>query len=291
MSKDGQLQHDEAERWQNSLIAVLAGCHKLQNELAFSLSSIKESHPSSVPSADGESETMTADDSAAAAEPASASSITGLPTDGHAAAASSSSHHSSGLTMDKLSSRVKAFGYSVAKTASRISKQVLQDKVSREQADVYASLVSRIARHMQRMQQHYSALSGGLHDDRELHARVNELAVFVCDVLVVFIADDLQRCMAVYMQQEQEALSRGHVHGHVLQLEQESRKSRGVQHKQQAGEATAAYAERAEASAATIYAEMALTTATVEPSEPSNSTTGTSSTETGTDSTETGTAT
>ena len=141
-----------------------------------------------------------------------------------------------------------------SQTASRLSKQVLQDRVSREQADVYASLVARIARHMQRMQQHYSQLSGG-EGEKELQSRVNELGVFVCEVLVVLIADDLQRCMAVYTQQQQEALTRGHMHAHVLQLEQEARRTKSVQQRQE-GEATAAYAERAEASAATLYAEM-----------------------------------
>ena len=143
--------------------------------------------------------------------------------------------------------------------------------MSREQADVYASLVSRIARHMQRVQQQYSDFSTG-QDDKELQSRVNELGVFVCEVLVVFIADDLQRCIVEYTQQQQEALTRGHTHVHALQQEQETRRRKGSQHKQE-GEATAAYAERAEASAATIYAEMAQTPQ--EPTDSTNSSTGT----------------
>lgn len=277
VAKDGQQQQqEEVERWQSGMAAVLASCHRLQNELAFSLSSIKESHSSSTSSADGESETMTADDSGVAAESTASSSAMGIPVAGSAGGAATSSSsttsssHSSGLTVDKLSSRVKAFGYSVAKTASRISKQVLQDKVSREQADVYAALVSRIARHMQRLQQHCTELVW-LHGERDVQSRVNELGVFVCEVIVVFIVDDLQRCMTLYTQQQQDALSRGYTFVHVLQVEQESRKKRVAVQQKQEGAATAAYAERAEASAATLYAEMVQTSP--ELGEASNSST------------------
>ena len=125
VGKDGQQQRDEMERWQNSLTAVLASCHKLQNELAFSLSSIKESHTSAATSADGESETITTDDSAVTTEPSLASSTAGFPQSGSgvvSSVSSSSSHHSSGLTVDKLSSRVKAFGYSVARVSPTLSQ-------------------------------------------------------------------------------------------------------------------------------------------------------------------------
>ena len=274
VSKEGQLQQDDVERWHNSLTAVLAGCHKLQNELAFSLSSIKESHAAATTAADGEAETVTVDDTISSAEPNAAFFTATHPTAAAASSSSSTSHHTHGLSVDKLSSRVKAFGYSVAKTAHRISKQVLQDKVSREQADVYASLVHRIARHMRSMQQRYAEASASA-DDKELHARVSELGVFVCEVLVVFIADDLQRAIAVYAQQEQEALSRGHAHAHIVQQEAEARRRKVSQPKQQEGAATAAYAEKAEApaTATTMYAEMLAQPPTEQPADSTSTST------------------
>ena len=201
------------------LDGVLSTCRKTQNDLAFSLTAIKESSSSTTPDRDVPSTSNSAD--------AVTDGDTSLPS--VAEAVSSTTAHS---TVDRFSSRVKALGYSLAKSAHRISKSVLPDKMTREQAELYIVFLQRIAHQLHQLDSLYQHLrerterrksEGGAEGDGEAVAlvvdRLEAVGVFVCEVMVVLVVDDLQRAMLRYLTEQHEALLRG------VKVERKRRKS------------------------------------------------------------------
>ena len=227
----------------DGLDALLVSCRRMQNELAFSLTAIKESStPAAAPSRpDGDADRPVAvetasttaaldgiaegDAAATAPSEAAAGAVQGSTTGGAQPASGTAA-----ATVDRFSNRVKAIGYSIAKSAHRIGKAVLADKMSREQAELYIVFVQRIAAQLvsiqpayQRAREELSRKAGALEqdagsaatasaeeaEDGALVARLDAVGVFVCEVLVVFIVDDVQRALLRHLTEQQEALMRG----------------------------------------------------------------------------------
>ena len=205
----------------SALDAALSSCRRMQNELAFSLTAIKESSTSASSSrtANADSERAHASGSSTPAEAAADGESASQSAADSTGSSGSSSGHS---TVDRFSSRMKALGYSLAKSAHRMSKAALPDKMTHEQAELYIVLLQRSATHMHMLDSLFTHMKeraerkrtteGGLEEDGEAAAvvsRLNSLGVFVCEVVVVLVVDDVQRAMLRYVTEQHEALLRG----------------------------------------------------------------------------------
>ena len=207
------------------LQALLATCRRLQNELAFSLTAIKESTDSterSATSTSGPLETFPSPDGAQVEGLSEADGAAADSGDTVSASTPSTSSSAASAAVDRLSSRVKALGYSLAKSAHRMSKSVLADRMSREQAELYLIFIQRIDTQLHSLVTLYQAASnrgkgetvdGEVNaqgaEDAQLVAAMDAVGVFVCEVLVVLIVDDVQRAMMKFLTEQQEALNRG----------------------------------------------------------------------------------
>ena len=231
----------------DALSIAVTACHRLQNELAFSLMAIKETTAASASSSAASTQPLAdVGESHDAAQPASiateASADSTVAAEPVAAAVSLSAVGAVGLSsVDRLSSRVKALGYSLAKSAHRMSKQVMQDRLSTEQALAFIAHTQRIHAQLTALLPVYNeaadraragAAGAGEGVERELLSRFSALGLFVCEVLVVLLVDDAQRALLRYLAEQQEQLT----HNGLQSEQRRQQQQQQQEHSEQAGQ-------------------------------------------------------